>query len=101
MGCLAYGVVVWATTGAKLLKPSTHNCTPSITRPAFQFGHPGAFALASRLKAITPTGLDYAFFTNSGSETVDTALKMARAYWRLKGKPGKRGLLVEPGGITG
>ncbi len=57
--------------------------------PAFQFGHPGAFALANRLKSITPAGLDYAFFTNSGSETVDTALKMARAYWRLRGKSGK------------
>jgi beta-alanine--pyruvate transaminase len=57
--------------------------------PAFQFGHPGAFELANRLKAITPDGLDYVFFVNSGSECVDTALKMARAYWRHRGEPDK------------
>jgi beta-alanine--pyruvate transaminase len=69
--------------------------------PAFQFGHPGAFALASRLKAITPVGLDYAFFTNSGSEAVDTALKMARAYWRLRGKSGKTRFIGRARGYHG
>src|SRR3984885_14792536 len=48
--------------------------------PAFQLGHPLAFDLASRLSAILPQGLDRIFFTNSGSEAVDTALKMAFAY---------------------
>jgi beta-alanine--pyruvate transaminase len=57
--------------------------------PAFQFGHPGVFELANTVKSLTPEGLDYVFFTNSGSECVETALKMARAYWRLKGMPGK------------
>lgn len=47
--------------------------------PAFQFGHPLSFELANRIKALTPDGLDHVFFTNSGSEAVDTALKMARA----------------------
>jgi beta-alanine--pyruvate transaminase len=53
--------------------------------PAFQFGHPKAFELANRLTSLTPDGLDYAFFCASGSEAADTALKMAKAYWRLKG----------------
>ena len=50
--------------------------------PAFQFGHPLAFRLANKVKEMTPEGLDYVFFTNSGSESADTSLKMARAYWR-------------------
>ena len=53
--------------------------------PAFQFGHPLAFELANKIKALTPAGLDYVFFTNSGSEAADTSLKIARAYWRQKG----------------
>ncbi len=53
---------------------------------AFQMGHPGAFELAERLTNIAPPGLDYAFFTNSGSESVDTALKMALAYHRSRGE---------------
>ena len=50
--------------------------------PAFQFGHPASFALANKIKELTPDGLDYVFFTGSGSESADTSLKMARAYWR-------------------
>jgi beta-alanine--pyruvate transaminase len=61
--------------------------------PAFQYGHPGAFELANRIKSLTPQGLDYVFFTNSGSECADTALKMARAYWRQKGQPSKTRLI--------
>lgn len=57
--------------------------------PAFQFAHPLSFELANRIKAITPKGLDHVFFTNSGSESADTAVKMIRAYWRLKGQPEK------------
>jgi len=57
--------------------------------PPFQFGHPKAFELANKVKALMPKGLDYVFFTNSGSESADTSLKMARAYWRLKGQPSK------------
>ena len=61
--------------------------------PAFQYGHPGAFLLANKIKALTPADLDYVFFTNSGSECVETALKMARAYWRQKGHPAKTKLI--------
>jgi len=57
--------------------------------PAFQFGHPLAFELANRVKSFTPVGLDHVFFCNSGSEAADTSLKIARAYWRLKGQPAK------------
>src|SRR5262245_17194963 len=48
--------------------------------PAFQIGHPMAFDLANGLVGIAPQGLDHVFFTNSGSESVDTALKIALAY---------------------
>ncbi|HEY7776533.1 MAG TPA: aspartate aminotransferase family protein [Kineobactrum sp.] len=69
--------------------------------PAFQYGHPLSFELANRIKALTPEGLDYVFFTNSGSECADTALKMARAYWRLKGQPGKTRLIGRAKGYHG
>ena len=52
---------------------------------AFQLGHPTVFELANRLTDISPDGIDYAFFVNSGSEAVDTALKMALAYHRIRG----------------
>jgi beta-alanine--pyruvate transaminase len=53
--------------------------------PTFQMGHPIAFELANRLAKIAPPGLDRVFFTNSGSESVDTALKIAIAYYRARG----------------
>ena len=69
--------------------------------PGFQFGHPLAFELANRLRQLTPPGLDYLFFSNSGSEAVETALKMARGYWRLKGMPGKTKLIGRAKGYHG
>ncbi len=54
--------------------------------PPFQFGHPKSFALAARLRDLFPGDLDYVFFTNSGSESVDTALKIALAYQRAIGQ---------------
>jgi beta-alanine--pyruvate transaminase len=53
--------------------------------PAFQMGHPLAFEFANRLAEIAPAGLDRIFFTNSGSESGDTALKIALAYHRAAG----------------
>ena len=53
--------------------------------PTFQMGHPIAFELANRLAQIAPPGLDRIFFTNSGSESVDTALKIAIGYHRARG----------------
>ena len=55
--------------------------------PGFQMGHPLAFALAERLATMLPGDLDHAFFVNSGSEAVDTALKIALAYHRARGEP--------------
>src|SRR5436189_327425 len=55
--------------------------------PAFQFAHPKAFELASRVAALAPGDVDHVFFGNSGSEAVDTALKIALAYWQAKGQP--------------
>src|SRR5215469_3594389 len=51
--------------------------------PPFQMGHPPAFQLANELVKIAPAGLDHVFSTNSGSESVDTALKIALAYHRV------------------
>jgi beta-alanine--pyruvate transaminase len=61
--------------------------------PGFQMAHPAGYALADALVALMPPGLDRVFFTNSGSEAVDTALKIALAYWRARGQP-ERALFV-------
>ncbi len=61
--------------------------------PTFQMGHPMAFELASRLAKLAPPGMDRVFFTNSGSESVDTALKIAVAYHRAGGA-GQRTRLI-------
>jgi len=60
---------------------------------AFQMGHPGVFELAEKLTEMAPGKLDYAFFANSGSEAVDTALKIALAYHRVRGD-GHRARLI-------
>ncbi|MGI8839473.1 MAG: aspartate aminotransferase family protein [Caulobacteraceae bacterium] len=61
--------------------------------PAFQLGHPLAFELAARLAALFPPGLDQVFFCNSGSEAVDTALKIALAYQRAVGQGARTRLI--------
>jgi beta-alanine--pyruvate transaminase len=61
--------------------------------PSFTRGHPKAFELAKRIAALTPEGLDRVFFVNSGSEAVDTAMKMALAYHRARGE-GQRTMFV-------
>jgi len=61
--------------------------------PTFQFGHPDAFRLAQLVADLAPGDLDHVFFTNSGSEAVDTALKIALAYHRARGE-GQRTRLV-------
>lgn len=57
--------------------------------PSFQLGHPLAFELAERITSLAPQGLDHVFFTNSGSEAVDTALKIALGYHRARGEAGR------------
>jgi beta-alanine--pyruvate transaminase len=61
--------------------------------PSFMRGHPGAFVLADRVAALTPRGLDHVFFCNSGSEAVDTAMKVALAY-HLARNEGQRSYFV-------
>src|SRR5262247_3827829 len=61
--------------------------------PAFQMGYPETFRLADRLAAMAPAGLERVFFCNSGSEAVDTALKIALAYHRARGE-GHRNVLI-------
>lgn len=81
------------------------HCRPLITEaiqkqaaeldyaPAFQMGHPKAFELANRLVELSPPTLDHVMFTNSGSESVETALKTAIAYHRVRGE-GQRTRLI-------
>ena len=68
---------------------------------AFQIGHPTVFELANKLTAMAPEGIDYAFFVNSGSEAVDTALKMALAYHRIRGDASRTRLIGREKGYHG
>ena len=69
--------------------------------PAFQFGHAASFELANRIVELMPAGLSHVFFTNSGSESTDTSLKIARAYWREAGRPSKTKLIGRVRGYHG
>jgi len=69
--------------------------------PPFQMGHAGAFALANELVRIAPDGLDHVFFTNSGSESVDTALKIALAWQRARGEASRTRLIGRERGYHG
>jgi beta-alanine--pyruvate transaminase len=69
--------------------------------PPFQMGHPNAFRLANELVKIAPKGLDHVFFTNSGSESVDTALKIALAYHRVRGDSSRTRLIGRERGYHG
>src|SRR5262245_16046963 len=89
------------------------HCRPKITEairqqageldyaPAFQLGHPKAFELANRLVDIAPEGMNHVFYTNSGSESVETALKMAIAYHRAKGDGSRTRLIGRERGYHG
>lgn len=69
--------------------------------PAFQFAHPLSFELAEKIVARMPEPLQHVFFTDSGSESADTAIKMARAYWRIQGKSSKTKLIGRARGYHG
>jgi beta-alanine--pyruvate transaminase len=89
------------------------HCRPKITEaiqrqaaeldyaPAFQMGHPVAFELANRIIDIAPKGIEHVFYTNSGSESVETALKLAIAYHRAKGQGGRTRLIGRERGYHG
>jgi beta-alanine--pyruvate transaminase len=69
--------------------------------PAFQFAHPKAFELASRVAALAPGDLDHVFFCNSGSEAVDTALKIALGYHKVRGEGSRVRLIGRERGYHG
>jgi len=69
--------------------------------PPFQMGHPLAFELANALIEIAPRGIDHVFFTNSGSESVDTALKIALAWHRVRGEASRTRLIGRERGYHG
>jgi beta-alanine--pyruvate transaminase len=69
--------------------------------PPFQMGHPPGFELASRLVKLVPGDIDHVFFPNSGSEAVDTALKIAIAYHRIRGEAARQRLIGREKGYHG
>jgi beta-alanine--pyruvate transaminase len=78
-----------------------HSAATLDFAPTFQFGHNQAFELASRIAAEAPEGLDHVFFANSGSEGVDTALKIALAYHKMRGQGGRTRLIGRERGYHG
>jgi beta-alanine--pyruvate transaminase len=70
----------------KIVEAVRRQVTEMDYAPPFQWGHPGAFELSARLATLLPGDLDHIFYANSGSEAVDTALKIALAYHRQKGE---------------
>jgi beta-alanine--pyruvate transaminase len=116
----AEGMRYWTGDGRQVLDGTAGlwccnagHCRPRITAaiadqaaemdyaPAFQMGHPKAFELANRLVGIAPEGMDHVFFTNSGSESVDTALKIAIAYQRARGEGARTRLIGRERGYHG
>jgi beta-alanine--pyruvate transaminase len=108
----AAGMHYYTPSGSKVLDGSSGlftsaagHCRPEIAAavarqletldftPSFQRSHPGAFELADGVAALTPAGLDHVFFCNSGSEAVDTAMKVALAYHMAR-KEGQRNYFV-------
>jgi beta-alanine--pyruvate transaminase len=108
----AEGMHYWTADGRKILDGAAglwcvnaghgrKEITAAVTRqlatmeyaPSFQMGHPSAFEFANRLVAHTPGDLDHVFFTNSGSEAVDTALKIALAFHRVRGEGARQRLI--------
>jgi len=69
--------------------------------PSFNFSHPDAFELSSKLVDLFPDGMDHVFFTNSGSESVDTALKIALHYHRMRGDGARTRLIGRERGYHG
>ena len=108
----AEGMYYWTADGRQVLDGqaglwcvNAGHCRPKIVEalrrqagvmdfaPTFQMGHPIAFEFAQRLAGIAPAGFSHVFFTNSGSESADTALKIALAYHRARGE-GQRFRLI-------
>jgi beta-alanine--pyruvate transaminase len=116
----AEGMYYWTPDGRKILDGTAGlwcvnagHCRPKIAEaiaaqakkldfaPSFQMGHPIAFEFADRLAAVAPKGLGHVFYTNSGSESADTALKIALAYHRARGEAGRYRLIGRERGYHG
>ena len=116
----ASGMYYWTAEGRKILdavaglwcvnaghgrreitEAVSHQLETMDYAPGFQMGHPAAFELANALVKISPPGLDHVFFTNSGSESVDTALKIALAYHRARGEATRTRLIGRERGYHG
>ena len=116
----AEGMFYWTAEGRQLLDGTAGlwcvnagHCRPKIVEavrrqvgemdfaPTFQMGHPIAFEFAARLAGVAPPGFSRVFFTNSGSESVDTALKIALAYHRARGEAGRYRLIGRERGYHG
>jgi beta-alanine--pyruvate transaminase len=116
----AEGMRYWTPEGREVLDAcaglwcvNAGHCRPKIVQaiqrqaaemdfaPTFQMGHPLAFEFGERLAAIAPPGFKRVFFTNSGSESVDSALKIALAYHRARGEPGRFRLIGRERGYHG
>src|SRR5712671_2990903 len=116
----AEGMHYWTVDGRQVLDGcaglwcvNAGHCRPKIVEavrkqvaemdfaPTFQMGHPIAFEFADRLGAIAPEGFKHVFFTNSGSESVDSALKIALAYHRARGEAGRFRLIGRERGYHG
>ena len=88
-------------TRPKIVKAICEQAAELDFAPPFQMAHPKAFELAEKLVEITPQGLNKVFYTNSGSEAVDTALKMAIAYHRVRGEGARTRLIGRERGYHG
>jgi beta-alanine--pyruvate transaminase len=116
----AEGMYYWTHDGRQVLDGTSGlwcvnagHCRPKIVEavkrqvaemdfaPTFQMGHPVAFEFAERLAQVAPQGFSRVFFTNSGSESADTALKIALAYHRARGEPGRFRLIGRERGYHG
>lgn len=85
-GCAGLWCVAAGHCRKEIADAIAHQVQTLDYAPPFQMGHPLSFEAASKVAAIMPSGLDRIFFTNSGSESVDTALKIALAYHRARGE---------------
>jgi beta-alanine--pyruvate transaminase len=116
----AEGMYYWTPEGRQVLDGTSGlwcvnagHCRPKIVEavkrqvaemdfaPTFQMGHPVAFEFAARLAQVAPPGFSRVFFTNSGSESADTALKIALAYHRARGEAGRFRLIGRERGYHG
>src|SRR5712691_3681636 len=116
----AEGMYYWTADGRQVLDGvaglwcvNAGHCRPKIVEavrrqvgemdfaPTFQMGHPIAFEFAARLAGVAPPGFSRVFFTNSGSESADTALKIVLAYHRVRGEAGRYRLIGRERGYHG